>query len=111
MPYVQTYIERLQAHAEALHSQNQLKNEVVKNKQRIVNPLTEQIKELMQSMPPKILNRPWSMTELVLRLDGKYRNRPHAKQVGEALRVLGWRRVRYWCKGYDGVRLWIPPFN
>lgn len=74
-------------------------------------PLDQQITELMRSLPPANLRRPWSMSELIQRLDGKYRDRPHAKNVGEALRRLGWQRVRLWTEGYDGQRVWLPrPF-
>lgn len=76
---------------------------------RQVKPLTDQIAELMRSLPSQVLNRPWSMGELVGRLQGKYRDSPHPQEVGEALRRLNWTRQRYWGKGYDGVRLWIPP--
>ena len=108
--YMQTYLEKLRAYDEQARL-NQGKAENIKplNPVRSVKPLTEQIRELMQTTPPQMLKRPWSMAELVLRLNGKYRDKPHAKQVGEALRALGWKRVRYWCKGYDGVRLWLPP--
>lgn len=71
-------------------------------------PLDEQITELMRTLPPQLRDRPWSMGELVQRLTGKYRERPHAQRVGEALRRLGWRRERRWEKGFDGVRVWIP---
>ncbi len=111
--FMQTYLEKLQAHAAAMNIKNQTRSEVpaitIQNKVHIIKSLTEQIEELMISLPPQILNRPWSMTELVLRLNGKYRDRPHAQHVGDALRKLGWKRDRYWIKGYDGVRLWIPP--
>ena len=109
--YTQTYAEKLRAHLDEQTRLNQVNAENIKpqNQMRSVKPLTEQINELMQSMPTKLLNRPWSMAELVLRLDGKYRDRPHAKQVSEALRILYWQRVRYWRKGYDGARLWLPP--
>ena len=70
-------------------------------------PLDQQITELMRSLPPVSRDRPWSMTELVQCLDGKYRDRPHAKQVGDALRRLGWTRVRLWSNGSDGQRVWV----
>ena len=69
--------------------------------------LEDQIMDLMRTLPPPLRERPWSMTELVQRLVGKYRQRPHAQQVGQALRRLGWRRERRWQKGYDGVRVWM----
>ena len=49
------------------------------------------------------------MAELVARLDGKYRDRPHPQDVGQALRKIGWNYGRYWGKGYNGVRVWLPP--
>lgn len=111
--YIQSYLEKLQAHADAMNIKNQIRSEATstttQDKVHTIKSLTEQIAELMISLPPQILNRPWSMTELVLRLNGKYRDRPHAQNVGDALRKLGWKRDRYWSKGYDGVRLWIPP--
>lgn len=109
MQKVQTYLERLKAHAEALHNKSQLKNEATKDKKRRFTPLVEQITQLMKSMPPSMLNRPWSMGEIIIRLDGKYRARPHAKQVAEALKILNWQRVRRWRDGLNGLRLWLPP--
>ncbi len=76
---------------------------------RRTKPLTEQIEELMRSLPPQLRDRPWSMTDLVCRLRGKYRDRPHAQHVGIALRSLSWRSERRWGNGFDGVRVWIPP--
>ena len=109
--HIDIYREKVRAYKEELTRLNQEKTENIGRAIQVRNaqPLKEQITELMHTLPPQLLNRPWSMSELILRLNGKYRDRPHAKQVGEALKVLGWRRVRYWCKGYDGVRLWIPP--
>lgn len=82
------------------------------NKQRDLarrtKPLTDQIAELMTSLPPSLRDRPWSMVELTARLQGKYRDRPHAQHVGQALKQLGWRRVRLYGGGFGGVRVWMP---
>ena len=61
---------------------------------RVLNdtPLADQIKDLMLSLPPVQRDRPWSMEELVARLKGRYSPRPHAMNVGQALRALGWTR-------------------
>ncbi len=106
MAFMQNYLEQFNARAE-----QQSQPIKADTQQRPFKPLTDQISDLMKSMPPSMLNRPWSMSELVLRLEGKYRDRPHAQQVGDALKVLGWQRVRYWARGYDGVRLWLPPYE
>ncbi len=95
------YIRQLRAQAE---SQNNLH---ISRRNRRAQPLDQQIVDLMSALPPQLRNRPWSMAELIQRLSGKYRDRPHAQKVGEALRRLGWRRERRWEKGFDGARIWI----
>jgi hypothetical protein len=74
-----------------------------------VKPLDQQITELMRSLPPQLRDRPWSMAELVQRLQGKYRDLPHSQQVGEALLRCGWVKERRWEKGWDGRRIWLAP--
>jgi hypothetical protein len=69
-------------------------------------PLTEQIEALMRSLPPVQRDRPWSMDELVARLQGRYNVRPSAGSVGLALRHLGWTRIRDWSYAGDGRRSW-----
>ncbi len=70
-------------------------------------PLTEQIEALMRSLPPAQRDRAWSMEELVLRLQGRYNERPSAGDVGIALRRLGWTRIRDWSIGAGaGRRAW-----
>lgn len=112
-----SYLAELRAIAEEEQRESKLRKDintaVQLNKQRELarrsKPLTEQITELMNALPPQLRDRPWSMAELVSRLTGKYRERPHAQHVGEALRILGFRYERRWQKGFDGRRLWIPP--
>jgi len=101
-------MEQLNNHAVDL-KQMQIEHKIQDAHIAQYKPLTDQIIELMKSTPPQLLNRPWSMAELVARLDGKYRDRPHAQNVGKALRIIGWNYRRYWSKGYNGTRLWLPP--
>lgn len=71
-------------------------------------PLTEQIEALMRSLPPVQRDRPWSMDELVARLQGRYHERPSAGDVGIALRKIGWTRIRDWSDDGEGRRIWRP---
>lgn len=100
-----TYINQLKARSEKLL----LKEKCEKKLTREVKPLTNQISDFVKTLPSSLINKPWTMAELVARLDGKYRAKPHPQKVAEALRILGWARVRCWQKGYDGVRVWVPP--
>ena len=72
-------------------------------------PLDQQIVELLRSLPPTLRDRPWAIQDLVNRLEGRYRQRPHAQGVGQALRRLGWTRIRPEDVTGQGHRLWVPP--
>ena len=61
----------------------------------------------MRSLSPAQRNRPWSMDELVARLKGHYSARPHAMNVGTALRQLGWVTRRDWTRDGGGRRVWL----
>jgi hypothetical protein len=69
-------------------------------------PLVDQITALMASLAPAQRDRPWSMDELVARLQGRYSARPHAMHVGQALRAMGWVTRRDWTRDGGGRRVW-----
>jgi len=69
-------------------------------------PLTDQVEALTRSLPPVQRDRPWSMDELVARLQGRYSAHPHPMKVGQALRVLGWVQRRDWTHDGGGRRYW-----
>jgi transposase len=74
-----------------------------------VKPLDQQIVELMRSMAPAVRDHPFAIKTLVAQLEGKTKARPHASAVGQALRRLGWSRVRPFDSSGQGQRLWLPP--
>jgi hypothetical protein len=68
-----------------------------------------QIELLLATLPSAVLHRPWSLEELIPRLEGKYRPRPATRSVAQALRRLGWQQRRCWKKTGLNRRLWVPP--
>jgi hypothetical protein len=111
---MKTYIDQLKANTEAANLR--IVEAKVKSQQpnkRILcdKPLTDQITELMQSLPPAQRDRPWSMEELVARLQGKYSMSPHPMYVGQALRQLGWETRRDWTRDGGGRRVWGLPIS
>jgi hypothetical protein len=74
-----------------------------------VKPLEIQLEEFTRSLPPAMLNRPWRISDLLLRLEGRYRAHPSPQKLSEQMRKSGWIRRRCWSQGYDGVRLWYAP--
>ena len=108
----QMYIASLRAHTHAQARLRQLAQEVA-DLERLAQlkrqrPLDDQITTFMRSLPPAQRDRAWSMGDLLPHLTGKYRATPHAKEVGQALRRLGWSRKRLYAGGYDGARYWFP---
>ena len=110
---LQAYVEQLLALNEKRARLLQLAQEVsaLEKLARLKRerPLDEQITTFMRSLPLAQRVRPWSMADLLPHLSGKFRALPHAKEVGQALRRLGWIRERRYRDGYDGARVWIPP--
>jgi len=72
-------------------------------------PLEIQIQQLMASLPETIRTRDWNMDDLIARLSGKYRARPHAMKVAGALRKLGLTRYRDYTREGEGRRMWRHP--
>lgn len=102
---MKAYILSLQREVEA---QQAAKAERERQAATPVKPLDQQIIELMNSLPPVQRDRPWPISEVVEKLEGKYRQRPHAQGVGQVLRRLGWKRIRPSGNGGDR-RVWLPP--
>ncbi len=97
-------------HNRIKQQQDEAKALKLRQQERLTKPLTDQIAELMRTLPPSIRDRPWSMAELVSRLQGRYRERPHAQHVGAALKMLGWMPARLY-RGFGGTRAWMPPLS
>ena len=104
---LKSYMATLKAETEETNRQRQADQSLHSPHPSHVKPLTLQIEELMRSLPPALRNRSWAMEDLVGRLQGRYRDRPHAAGVGQALRALGWVRVRDWSTWGGGRRVWL----
>jgi hypothetical protein len=85
-----TYLAKLRAasdEANLRHEEAKAQTQHVDPRVLCDKPLTAQIEELMLSLPPVLRDSPWSMDELVARLQGRYSARPHPMNVGQALRA------------------------
>ena len=104
------YIENLQDSSDEANLREEAKTQRPHADSRVMcdKPLTEQIEAFMRSLPPVQRDRPWSMDELVARLQGRYSARPHPMHIGQALRALGWTTRRDWTRDGSGRRYWSP---
>lgn len=100
----EAYIRQLRAVAEAARRQQIARQP--RGRLRTTTPLTAQITELMNSLPPAQRARPWSIVDLRGRLQGRFKDRPSLGDIGLALRALGWVRVRDWTNSGAGRRFW-----
>ena len=109
--YLKTYIAELKAQTEETNRRHAA--EVAASRKHLrsalgnLTPLTDQIEGLMASLPPAQRERDWAMADLVGRLHGRYRDRPHPANVGQALRALGWTQQRDWSAAGGGRRVWV----
>lgn len=92
---MESYIDKIRASAAAEQDRVKASKLDTAGDTRLVRdkPLTQQIEELMRSLPPAERQRRWTMAEFVARLSGRYNVNPHPMQVGAALRGSGWRQV------------------
>ena len=109
--YLKSYIAELKALTEADNRRRTAEAAASRKHLRSalgnLTPLTEQIEDLMASLPQAQRERDWAMADLVGRLQGRYRDRPHAANVGQALRALGWVQQRDWSAAGGGRRVWL----
>jgi hypothetical protein len=68
-------------------------------------PLTQQIKSHILTLPPALRNTPFLVSQLTSELRGKYHPRPSAGDVGQALRALSYKQRREWSD-QGSRRLW-----
>lgn len=107
---MKTYIENLRASSDEvnLRREEEAKAQIQDADTRVMcdTPLTSEIESLMRTLSPAQGNREWSMEEWLVRLQGRYSTRPHPMHVGQALRALGWKRMRDWSVEGAGRRAW-----
>ncbi len=108
---MKAYIDQLKADTEAVNLRNaeaKAKPHCADKRVLCDTPLTTQINRLMASLSPAQRNRPGSMEEFLVRLQGRFSTsgRPHAMHVGQALRTMGWASSRDWSAQGAGRRVW-----
>ena len=74
-----------------------------------VKPLELQLVEFFRTLSPEQLNRPWTMDQITIKLQGKFHDHPHPQMVATELRKMGWQRRRLYSHQADGRRYWFPP--
>lgn len=77
-----------------------------------LTPIDVRLARTLDSIPAEVRQQGISLPSLVPLLKGRYRERPRAGDIGDALRRMGWTRTRKWRCEAEGFRaLWYPPTN
>ena len=107
---MRAYIDQLRKLSEAANEAEQ----ALQTNQPPLNeylPLSQQISQLLVSLPESQRNREWRIVDLVEKLSGKYREKPHPMKVADQLRRLGWTQRRDYTREGRGARVWVPPLH
>ncbi len=94
--------------AQASHASRRAPKPRVKNCCLSIN-YTQLIQHWFEKEPPALRQRKYSMTEFVIRFAGRFRPKPAARLLAEALRELGWTEHRDWTRAGRNRRYWQPP--
>ncbi len=109
---LRNYIESLHKHVEQENKARDLVKqqevERLQTMQPVVKPLGQQLVRFFRSLSETQIDRAWSLSEIALQLDGKYRDHPHPQNVAAELYKAGWARRRVYGAG-GGKRMWFPP--
>lgn len=71
-------------------------------------PVLDQIRAILAALPPASVMRPWSLDELRGQVIGRFGRPPQRGEIAAALKLLNFRPVRLWSKGFDGRHVWLP---
>ena len=111
MSFIEQQAARMLAKAEELRPLRADHQSRVAQEQADLNrPMAERVRNAIAKMPPEEVEAGIRLEALAAMLPGKYKGHAQPKEVGAALRELGYVRVRSWRKAEEGFRsTWHKP--
>ncbi|MES2663047.1 MAG: hypothetical protein V4629_07070 [Pseudomonadota bacterium] len=100
-----TFLEELQD--EVLRSKQEQDNQNKKAKEswlHAMTPLEGRLKILLDNIPDSVKSEGLSLPVIQKMLKGRWRGNAHPGELGNAMRKLGYKRVRLWKKTNDGFK-------
>ena len=70
----------------------------------LARPMVERVRDAIAAMPPEDVANGIKLEQLAGMIKGKYKGHAQPKEVGAALRQLGYTRIRCWRKSEEGFR-------
>lgn len=103
--FIEQQAMRMRAKAEELRTtraEHQAK--VAQEEADLARPMVERVRDAIAAMPPEDVANGIKLEQLAGMIKGRYKGHAQPKEVGEALRQLGYTRVRSWRKSEEGFR-------
>lgn len=103
--FLEQQVMRMRAKAEELRTaraEHQAK--VAREQADLARPMVERVRDAIAAMPPEDVANGLKLEQLAGMIKGRYKGHAQPKEVSEALRQLGYVRVRCWRKSEEGFR-------
>lgn len=105
MSFIEQQAARMQAKAEELRTlRAEHQSRVAQEQAEMNRPMADRVRDALAKMPPEEVKAGIRLEALAEMLPGKYKGHAQPKEVGAALRELGYVRVRSWRKSEEGFR-------
>lgn len=103
--FVELAARAMRAKAEELRiarAEHQAK--VAQEQADLARPMVDRVRDAIAAMPPEDVANGIKLEQLAGMIKGRYKGHAQPKEVSEALRQLGYTRVRSWRKSEEGFR-------
>ena len=105
MSLIEQQAARMLAKAEELRPLRAEHQSRITQEQADLNrPMADRVRDAIAAMPPDEAEAGIRLEALAAMLPGKYKGHAQPREVGAALRELGYVRVRSWRKSEEGFR-------
>ena len=103
--FIEQQALKMRAKAEELRTARaEYQAKVAQEEADLARPMVERVRDAIAAMPPEDVASGIKLEQLARMIKGKYKGTAQPKEVGEALRQLGYTRVRSWRKSEEGFR-------
>lgn len=103
--FIEQQALKMRAKAEELRTTRaEHQSRVAQEEADLARPMVERVRDAIAAMPPEEVANGIKLEQLAGTIKGRYKGHAQPKEVGEALRQLGYIRVRSWRKSEEGFR-------
>lgn len=103
--FIEQQAMRMRAKAEELRTARaEHQSRVAQEEEEKARPMVDRVRDAIATMLPEDVANGIKLEQLAGMLPGRYKGHAQPREVGEALRQLGYVRVRSWRQSDEGFR-------